>query len=49
MGLKGNLHIFISNFLSDSEFNVRVNSTYSDIQEQEMGVPQGNILSVTCF
>jgi hypothetical protein len=49
MGLKGSLHTFISNFLSDKEFNVRVNSTYSDIQEQEMGVPQGSILSVTLF
>jgi hypothetical protein len=29
--------------------NYRVNSTYSDIQEQEMGVPQGSILSVTLF
>jgi hypothetical protein len=49
MGLKGSLHTFISNFLSDKEFNVSVNSTYSDIQEQEMGVPQGSILSVTLF
>ena len=49
MGLKGNLPTFISNFLSDRDFNVRVNSTYSDIQEQEMGVPQGSILSVTLF
>ena len=40
MGLKGKLPNFISNFLSDREFNVRVNSTYFDIQEQEMGVPQ---------
>jgi hypothetical protein len=47
MGLKGNLPTFISNFLSDRKFIVRVNSTYSDIQEQEMGVPQGSILSVT--
>ena len=39
MGLKGKLPNFISNFLSDREFNVRFNSTYSDIQEQEMGVP----------
>jgi hypothetical protein len=31
------------------KFNVRVNSTYSDIQKQEMGVPQGSILSVTLF
>jgi hypothetical protein len=30
---------FISNFLSEREFNVRVNSTYSDIHVQEMGVP----------
>jgi hypothetical protein len=32
MELKGN---FISNILSDREFNVRFNSTYCDIQEQE--------------
>jgi potassium voltage-gated channel Eag-related subfamily H protein 8 len=49
MGLKGKLPNFISNFLSDREFNVRVNSTHSDIQEQEMGVPQRSILSVTLF
>ena len=47
MRLKGRLPTFIANSLSDREFNVSVNSTYSDIQEQEMGVPQGNILSVT--
>jgi hypothetical protein len=49
MGLKGKLPNCISNFLADREFNVRVNSTYSDIQEQEMGVPQRSILSVTLF
>ena len=32
MELKDNC---ISNILSDREFNVRFNSTYSDIQEQE--------------
>jgi hypothetical protein len=47
MGLKGKLPNFISNLLTDREFNVGVNSTYSDIQEQEMRVPQGSILSVT--
>ena len=31
------------------KFNVRVNSTYCDIQEQEMGVSKGSILSVTLF
>ena len=49
MRWKGKLPNFISNSLSDREFNVRVNSSYSDIQEQEMGVPQGSILSVTLF
>ena len=44
MGLKGNLHTFISSFLSDREFNVRVNSAYSDIQNSH-----GSILSVTLF
>jgi len=49
MGLKGKLPYFISNFLSQREFNVRVNSTYFDNQEQEMEVPQGSIISVTLF
>jgi hypothetical protein len=31
------------------KLNVRVNSTYSDIQEQEMRVPQRRIFSVTLF
>lgn len=44
MGLKGRLPNFISNFLSDRHFNVRVNSTMSDLYNQEMGVPQGSIL-----
>ena len=49
MGLKGRLPTFISNFLSDREFKVRVNSTLSDPFVQEMGVPHGSILSVTLF
>ena len=40
---------FISGFLSDRKFQVRVGGTYSKICEQEMGVPQGSILSVTLF
>jgi hypothetical protein len=44
MGLKGNLPTFISNVLSDREFNVRVYSTYSDIQNS-----QGSIISATLF
>ncbi|OOZ37989.1 hypothetical protein BOW52_09705 [Solemya elarraichensis gill symbiont] len=40
-GLKG--------FLNDRNFRVRLGSTLSDTFPQEMGVPQGSILSVTLF
>ncbi len=48
-GLRGNLPLFIENFLRDREFNVRVGTTASDGFIQEMGVPQGSILSPTLF
>ena len=48
-GLKGHLPKFIANFLSDRQFQVRSGSTLSDIFTQEMGVPQGSIISVTLF
>ena len=43
----GRLPNFISNFLSDRSFNVRIGFTLSDTFEQEQGVPQGSILSPT--
>ena len=49
IGLKGNLPNFIKNFLGNRNFNIRLGSTISDNFEQEMGVPQGSILSVTLF
>lgn len=49
MGLKSSLPNFISNFLFERKFNVRVNSAYSDKHEQEIGVPHGSILSVILF
>ena len=49
MGLRGRMPTFIANFLSNREFRVRVGSTLSDPQPQEIGVPQGSILSVTLF
>ena len=49
LGLRGRLPVFISNFLSDRSFNVRVGSTLSDTFEQEQGVPLGSILSPTLF
>ena len=48
-GLVGRLPSFISNFLQDRTFRVRLGTTTSDRYEQEMGVPQGAILSVTLF
>ena len=47
--LEADYRNFISNFLSDSSFNVRIGSTLSDTFEQEQGVPQGSILSPTLF
>lgn len=49
MGFRGNLPIFISNFLSNRTFRVQVGTTMSDPQIQQQGVPQGSILSVTLF
>ena len=49
IGLRGHLPNFISNLLSDRSFNVRIGSTISDTFEQELGVPQGSILSPTLF
>ena len=46
-GIRGRLADFISTFLNDRQFKVRVGDIFSD--SQEMGVPQGSILSVTLF
>jgi Reverse transcriptase (RNA-dependent DNA polymerase) len=43
----GRLPTFVSNFLSNHKFNVRVGPYLSDTYKQEMDVPQGIILSVT--
>ena len=48
-GLRGRMPVFISKFLDNRNFRVRLGSTLSDPFEQEMGVPQGSILSVTLF
>ena len=47
--LGGRLPIFIAAFLNERLFRVRVGNTLSDAREQEMGVPQGCIISVTLF
>jgi hypothetical protein len=48
-GLKGRLPLFISGFLNDRHFKIRLGSTFSEDYQQEQGVPQGSILSVTLF
>ena len=48
-GLRGRMPAFITKFLENRNFRVRLGSTLSDPFEQEMGVPQGSILSVTLF
>ena len=45
--LRGRMPIFITQFLENRNFRVRLGSTFSDVLDLEMGVPQGSILSVT--
>ena len=49
LNFRGRLPIFISNFLSNRHFKVKVNSTLSESFCQENGVPQGSILSPILF
>ena len=49
IGPRGRLPSFIDNFLQDRTFKVKVGTTLSDLHNQEMGVPQGSILSVLLF
>ena len=41
--------IFIQNFLQDRRFRVRIGEVFSEEKLQEMGVPQGSVLSVMLF
>ena len=49
MGLRGNLPIFIGNFLTDRTIQIHLGTILSDVFHQEEGVPQGAILSTTLF
>ena len=49
MGLRGNLPIFIGNFLSDRTFQIHLGTILSDKIFHQEGVPQGAILSTTLF
>ena len=49
LGMKGRLAQFIDGFLSKRKFRVHIDSTLSDVKNQEEGIPQGSILSITLF
>ena len=49
MGVRGRMYAFLYGFLPDRSIKVRVGSTVSPSFTQEEGVPQGSVLSVTCF
>ena len=46
VGLRWRMPMFIQNFLSNRVFRVCLGSAYSNIYDQEMGVPQGSIPTV---
>ena len=48
-GLRGPLPIFIANFLSNRSIQVRVGQTISAQVPVAQGIPQGSVLSCTCF
>ncbi|GBL95352.1 putative RNA-directed DNA polymerase from transposon X-element [Araneus ventricosus] len=48
-GFRGNLPIFLKNFLSRRTFRVRTGNFHSNHFIQTEGVPQGSVLSVTLF
>jgi hypothetical protein len=48
-GLRGRLPTFIDLFMKNRTFKVRVRSSLSNVHNQEIGLPQGSILSVTLF
>lgn len=49
MGLRGNLPLFLQGFLSNRRLRVRVGKTLSTEKTMEEGIPQGSVLSCTCF
>ena len=49
MGIRGRMANFISNFLNNRTFKVRVGNTYSTLHNLDHGVPQGSPLSPTLF
>ena len=49
VGIRGYMAHYIGKFLDNRVFSVKIGSSFSKWQQQEEGVPQGSILSVTLF
>ena len=49
LGITGEMLNFIKSFLTNRSFQVRINSSYSEVKNLENGVPQGSILSPILF
>lgn len=47
--INGNMIRYINDFLTDRKFQVAVGTATSDTKEQENGIPQGAVISVTLF
>ena len=49
LGLRGNLPQIIQNYLENRKFKVKVGNSLSETFDQDMGVPQGGVLSCILF
>ena len=49
LGLHGRLPCFIEGFLKNRQFSARLGACLSGLFDQEMGVPQRSVISVTLF
>ena len=49
LGITGEMFNFIKSFLTNRSFQVRIDSSYSEVKNLENGVPQGSILNPILF
>ena len=48
-GIRGKMAHFISDFLHNRHFRVRIGGVFSNYYDQRQGIPQGSVLSCTLF
>ena len=48
-GMRGNLPVFLQNFLKNRQIKVKIGQTHSELVDVDEGVPQGSVLSCTLF